>query len=761
MINELFDYLEAGFRVFGIHGVKNGVCGCEDPECEALFKHPRISNWQNVPHWSDEQIETFDAMGHFNTGFGVLCSGFLVIDVDARNGGVDSFKRLCKDIPEAATAKFVVNTGSGGGSQHHYFRLSEPLPLVQSHKDYPGLDFKSSGYVIGAGSMHASGAQYETEKGFPQDVTEAPESLIALLKKPDTYRVRSESGDVDVDEEHIAELLSYVSPDCPYDTWVKSGMAVHHCLQGAGFEIWDDWSAGGSSYPGTSQLERHWHSFGKSPNPVGYGTLLHYAREGGYCEDVTFVYKGDADTDDAEPLDTIGVDLKRPPGFVGELCEWINGQCLYPREMLSVAAALCAVSSLAGMRHFDELDDMTANLIAFCIAGSGTGKEAVQQAYLKIMREAGIQGAVHGGFKSEQELIRNLIRHQAAFYVIDEFGLVLRKLENAGKRGGASYLEGIIGMVMSVYSKANGFLPITGDLKEEIREKLRHEYSRIEKRIEDLPADSSSDTVRSKLERQSERIMQAMATIDDGLDSPFLTIMGFTTPVTFESLMGYEQATNGFMARAMIFNDLETNPKRKKGFRKTPMSDSLKSQIRNLYAPGEFDMMEPDSRIEFNGEKTPVPTTSEGVELMEQVYESFHAMAEEHKGKTGLEAIPRRGYELAAKVSLVLALPGGVRTPEHIRWAYALAKRDVETKIKMAYSTEKAEESDGLAARVLSLVTKEHGETFGVICNRLRGTPKKQVEALLEKMVDKQMLTVVESEHPKKKTKVFRYFGNG
>lgn len=754
MINELFDYLEAGFRVFGIHGVKNGVCGCEDPECEAFFKHPRISNWPNVPHWSEEQIETFDAMGHFNTGFGVLCSGFLIIDVDARNGGVESFNRLCNDIPEAATAKFVVNTGSGGGSQHHYFMLSQPMPLVQSHDDYPGIDFKSSGYVIGSGSMHESGSEYETAKGFPQDVEEAPAALVNLLKKPDTYRVRSESGDVDVDEEHIAELLSHISPDCPYDTWVKSGMAVHHCLQGSGFEVWDDWSATGAKYPGTHQLERHWHSFGKSPNPAGYGTLLHYARDGGYCEDVTFVYEGE---ESEVTLDTAGVDLKRPPGFVGELCEWINGQCLYPRETLSVAAALCAVSSLAGMRHFDELDDMTANLIAFCIAGSGTGKEAVQQAYLKIMREAGIQGAVHGGFKSEQELMRNLIRHQAAFYVIDEFGLVLRKLENAGRKGGASYLEGIIGMVMSVYSKANGFLPITGDLKEEIREKLRHEYSRIEKRIEDLAADTSSDAMRGKLTRQSERLIQAIATIDDGLDSPFLTIMGFTTPVTFESLMGYEQATNGFMARAMLFNDLETNPKRKKGFRKSPMDDSLRSKIRNLYAPGQFDMLESDSRIEFDGEKVPVPTTSDGVELMEQVYESFHAMAEEHKGATGLEAIPRRGYELAAKVSLVLALPGGVRTAEHIRWAYALARRDVETKIKMAYSTEKAEEADGLAARVLSLVTSEHGETLGVICNRLRGTPKKQVEALLEKMVDKGMLQEIECKHPAN-GKIFKKF---
>jgi len=218
--------------------------------------------------------------------------------------------------------------------------------------------------------------------------------------------------------------------------------------------------------PGHEPLARHWHSFGKTLNPAGYGTLLHHARDGGYTEDVTFEYKGEPLPAD---LDTTGIDLKRPPGYIGELTAWINSQCLYPRENLAVAAALCAVSGLAGMRFIDELDDMSANIIAFCVAGSGTGKEAVQQAYLKIMRAASTQGAVHGGFKSEQELMRNLLRHQAAFYSVDELGLVLRKLENASKRGGASYLEGIIGLVMSVYSKANGYLPITGDLKEEIR----------------------------------------------------------------------------------------------------------------------------------------------------------------------------------------------------------------------------------------------------------------------------------------------------
>lgn len=747
MINELYDYTEAGFKVFGIYSATEaGTCECGDPECKALYKHPRIANWQNVPHWSDEQIETFAALGHFKTGFGVLCAGHLIIDVDARNGGVESFKRLCEDVPDVVDAAYVVNTGSGNGSQHHYFSMPEAVAMVQHLEKYPGIDFKASGYVIGAGSLHASGCRYESVCGYPQDITPAPQALVDMLRKPERHRVAMEGQHIDVSEKDISTLLEYVNPDLPYESWVKVGMAVHHCLGGNGFDIWDSWSARGSKYSGSSQLERHWHSFGKSANPAGYGTILHYAREGGYVEDVTFEYQPEHDDHSAVELDTTAVDLLRPPGFVGELTQWINDQCLYPRENLAVAAALCAVAGLAGMRYVDTMDDMSANLIAFCVAGSGTGKEAVQQAYLKIMRTAGVQGAVHGGFKSEQELMRNLIRHQAAFYSVDELGLVLRKLENASKRGGASYLEGIVGLVMSVYSKANGYLPITGDLKEEIRELLRKELSRAEKQLEEIPADSGSAQRKEQIESEIDRVRLALKTIDDGLHNPYLTILGYTTPVTFNDLMGFEQATNGFMARAMIFSDLETNPKRKTKFSKAAMTQAMETTIRNLYAPGAYDMLERGQpRVEHNGEKTPLPTTPDAVTLLDDVYAKFHSMADEQKGATGLEAIPRRGYELASKVSLALALPSGLRTSEHVLYGYALAMRDVQQKIQLAYATENGKEDNGLAARVLSLLTHEHGETEGVICNRLRPAPKEQVKALLSQMVEKGMIEARET----------------
>ena len=777
MINDIYDYLESGFKIFGLHGKANGICGCGDVDCTAFYKHPIMSNWQNVPNWSDDQIECFDALGHFNTGFGVLCKGWLIIDVDARNGGVLSFKQLCKDVPSILTCGYVVNTGSGGGSQHWYFKLPEDAKtksLLQSLKSYVGIDFKTSGFVVGCGSMHDSGNLYEIEKGYPQDIVDAPSELIALLERPTFYRVSNNGLDVDIDEAHIVALLEFIDPSpLVYDEWITIGMAIHHCLDGGGYDVWDNWSVKSSKYD-NRMMPKKWHSFGKSANPAGYGTLLHYAKQGGYCEPITFVYDGslgfvddevanggnDATTNkisnNQSPLDDF-VDVKRPPDFLGELTQWINDQCLYPRENLAVACALTAVSSLAGMRYIDEMDGMSANIMSFGVAGSGTGKESIMQAYLQIMKAATVQAAVHGAFKSEQEIMRNLIRHQAAFYCVDELGIVLSKLVNSSKKGGSSYLEGIIGLIMSVYSKANGYLPISGDLKDDIKQKLLMEYAQIEKKLEKLAEDSSQDRLREQLTDSQMVLLKAIENIDLGLENPYFTLLGFTTPVTFNELMTFDQATNGFMARSLIFNDLETNPKRKAKFVKKPMPQYLANILFNMYSFGRFDQNTHGHRVEFTGEKVTLPTTDDAKILLDEVYERFYQLAETHKASTGLEAVARRGYELTSKISLICAMPSGLRTVDHVKYAYALAKRDVDQKIKLAYSTDNKKSADGLAAKVLSILDNEHGETLGVICNRLRGTPKAQVEALLDDMVAKGMLNVIEKikSSNKKPYKVF------
>ena len=51
------------------------------------------------------------------------------------------------------------------------------------------------------------------------------------------------------------ELLSYISPDCSYDEWLKIGMALK--TEGAPFHVWDDWSSRGSKYH-AGEMQSKW-----------------------------------------------------------------------------------------------------------------------------------------------------------------------------------------------------------------------------------------------------------------------------------------------------------------------------------------------------------------------------------------------------------------------------------------------------------------------------------------------------------------------
>jgi hypothetical protein len=747
------EFLDNEFPVFGLHGANlKGQCGCGQPSCQAAYKHPLVSNWQHTPHWSDDQLEVMEQTGQFDTGYGVLIRGGLVIDIDARNGGVESLALLANDYPSLKKCGLVVKTGSGGGSRHFYFKLPEEIALVQHLDQYPGIDFKSSGFVVGPGSLHASGNRYEVSFGSVDQIEDAPDDIIALLRKPDRHRAVIDGLTVDVSHAELADMLASINPDTDHDIWVKCGMAIHHASNGTAFDVWDAWSATGSKYPGSDTLHKRWHSFGKASNPVTLGTLKHHAEQGGWLEPVTFTPNEDIEVTDANDtdIDITGIDLKRPPGFVGEVVTFVNSQCRYPRENLAVAAALTSVGNIVGLRYADAVQDVTTNLFTFCVAGSGTGKEAIQQAVLAIHRAASLAPAVHGNIKSEQEILRNLTDHQAAYYIIDEIGIMLKKIKNAQQKGGAAYLDGVIGMLMSVYSKANGWLPVTGDMRKEVRKSLLQELHQIERKLEDKPNSILQDRVTA--------IEYAIKSLENGIEKPFLSLMGFTTPVMFDDLVDYESATNGFIGRSLLFNERETVPEGKKKFVRPPMDERLGLALAALYSAGSYGIME-GQRIEHYGEKLTIPTNDDAEIMLEQVMQLFHEVALEHKDKNGLETLALRAKEAVAKVSFILAVPEGIRTVEHVRWAYALVRRDVDEKTRLVIGNDRRKDSpaQALMARILNLVAGDNGETLGVLVNRIKSVKKEDIQKCLDLMIKEKMIVMQETVHPRKKIVSKRY----
>jgi hypothetical protein len=739
------EFVEAGFRVFPLWPFKGDVCGCDNPNCQAPGKHPRASNWQHTPEWDDEQIDAMEAAGHFASGYGVLCRGWLVVDVDARNGGLESYARLVEAVPDVAEAGLIVTTGSGGGSRHLYFSLpGDPVAMVQHLPEYPGLDFKTSGFVVGPGSRHVSGGSYAIGYGSPDDVTPAPAALVDMLRKPDRHRAEFDGRVVDVSHADIADMLAPIEPDCDYETWIRIGMAIHHATGGTGLAVWDAWSANGGKYDAKA-MDAHWHSFGRCANPVTLGTLVHHAEAAGWRMPVTFTPEDEpqgAHVDgpgDGLPFDVSGVDLTSPPGFVGDVARWIEDQSRRPRKRLAVAGALVAMGNVAGLRYTDDRDGVTANLFAFCVAGSRTGKEAIQQAVAEVHRAAGLAGATHGAIKSEQEIVRNLIRHQAALYVVDEIGIFLQKIRNAQNKGGALYLDGVIGMLMAAYSKADGFMLLTGDAKDDLRGVITKEAAQIQKRLDDGENNPH-------LGRRLAQIQAALDGLDNGLDRPFLSLIGFTTPVTFDELVDYQSATNGFIGRALMFNERETAPRTKPGFRKRAMGGQMAATIAQVFSAGEFDM-QASPRVEFYGKRSRIPTDAKASVMLDAALDWFEDQAEQHKSRTGLEALYLGAYEIVSKVSLILACPEGRRTAEHVRWAFALVRRDIEEKSLLVTANDRQKDAPKVAlqARIMALLSGEDGETIGVIKNRLRKFKPQDVQKCLDDLVAAGMVVCQES----------------
>lgn len=726
------DLWDAGMHVFPLYGATRDErgdwrCDCGNPDCGAPFKHPRARNWQVTPHWDEEQLDNIEDAGWFKTGYGVLCKGLLVIDIDSRNGGQESYARLVEAIPEVAGAGMIVETGRGDGGKHLYFSLPEPMALMTHVPQFSGLDYKASGYVVGPGSIHASGGRYRIVYGGPDDIEPAPQALIDMLRKPERHRAEYDGRSVDVSHADIAGMLDHIDPDGPYDHWIRVGMAVHHATGGTGFEVWDAWSARGQKYD-AAKMESHWHSFGRSANPATLGTLIHHAEAGGWVWPVAFGAPAQpVEAEEPPPVPdggpTIAYDPTRPPGYTGEIAAWIESQNRRPRARASVGAALWVTSCLFA-NWTDDIDAVNLNLMAFIVAGSGSGKDSIQKAATRLLRIAGLAPAVHGTIKSEKEIVENLLRHQVSHYNVDEVGELMMKIQNARRRGGAAHHEGTIGMLMSAYSKADGHLLIGGDRKEEVRAAMLKEASGLQKRIDEGTVDEAR-----KASTRMAAVRRALDSIDQGIDRPYLTLIGFTVPQTFDQLMDYETATNGFMRRAILFQEHDTAPRTKSGFVRPELPERMDALVRTMASSGAYD---PDDggRIELLPVRKTISTTGEAASLLRQAVVWFDDQAVAHKSKSGMEALYLGAYEQVSRISALLACWEGVRNADHVRWAFETVRRDVQAKALAVTANDRAKDSPqtALQARLVSLCGGEGGMTLGVLVNRCRAFRRDDVE---------------------------------
>jgi hypothetical protein len=219
--------------------------------------------------WQIRNLELSELNKYENFAF-VLDDTHLVVDVDRRNGGVESFKRL-KVLD--CTLKATVKTPNGF---HVYLKKHADLKIKRTLSAYPGIDFLTKGTcVTTAGSCSEKGVYtLRTKKiEFPNA---SPNLLVALRNDSEHRGTTNDSLANPTHPEDIKDALAALNPSCGYHDWLTIGMALHSWDNQKGFNFWETWSRGGDNFD-ENACEKHWKHFKKEAG-ITIKTLFYKAQ---------------------------------------------------------------------------------------------------------------------------------------------------------------------------------------------------------------------------------------------------------------------------------------------------------------------------------------------------------------------------------------------------------------------------------------------------------------------------------------------------
>src|ERR1700678_3407153 len=178
-LDEMLSWHRLGFTLLKLHSIHFvagvPVCGCSDgPKCGRIGKHPlEKQKWEHLPPgeaWSEHVIRSrCEGEKQFNFGVVLGPSRLFCIDIDAKDGGWESYEQLVRD-GVLHRLEPQVRTGNNGG--HVYFWAPDNVDVVKgwrgpngeyrcATKPLPGLDFKcGNGMCVTPWSQHKNGKFY-------------------------------------------------------------------------------------------------------------------------------------------------------------------------------------------------------------------------------------------------------------------------------------------------------------------------------------------------------------------------------------------------------------------------------------------------------------------------------------------------------------------------------------------------------------------------------------------------------------------------
>lgn len=715
-------YASLGWHVIPLWWIQDGQCACGKDDCKTPGKHPlgRLAPFgqKSATYEARTIARWWKAEPNANIGIYLAPSGLCAIDIDPRNGGIETIDQL-----EAQHGPIVSDLlqYTGGGGEHRIFeRPTGNMP----GKLGPGVDFKLDGYIVVEPSNHLSGKRYEFE------ASSSPLDGCVASPLPDWLRDLAQSAQhranippaetpTPIEQQRLDDLTSalpyILNPD--RDTWLRVGFAIHNEIGGqVGFDLWDGWAAkNGSPYDPSDQI-RVWRSFKRRGiDGVTLASVFQLAMDEGWIN---------APEPSVSPAETIAAFIAKikesaalpkenvkpktgqwriPVPALQEVADWFSTLSETPHPMISVVGALAFGSVVAGRRYRSTNANWTAMQYVLA-APSGVGKNYIKSGINRLLLAADMHDFFGSSFYTHSAAVYWALNTKPTHICVsDEFGDSMAEARLSENSNKASVFKAL----KFVYSDCDdAYIP--------------EAYS------------MSGLSKRDREERKNPPVIR-----------PSLTLLGLTTPMQFYGEVKTRHIEGGTMNRFVVFNLDKDGCKKRQRMGDGIPPENLIDYIKSVRQLGELPRdFAPDVIPTF----ITVPFTNEA----SQVFDRFKEEEEEAGDaleQTGMGNMPRRWRENAMRIATMLAAwdnpSDPIITEELADWSCRLVRHFGEETIKQLIG--KVSDSDyGHSSNMVLSTIKDYGPGNWIsrteLCRRHRGIKARDMADILSHLVDMELV---------------------